>query len=50
MALAEKSEEAVWGDMHVGDLGGAPHLNTPWIRGRRSFPEVYKLPGIKPAR
>lgn len=35
VALAEKSEEAVWGDMHVGDLGGgSPPQHSVDSRGR----------------
>ena len=34
-ALAEKSEEAVWGDMHVGDVGGgSPPQHSVDSRGR----------------
>lgn len=35
VALAEKSEEAVWGDMHVGDVGGgSPPQRSVDSRGR----------------
>ncbi|MXQ87909.1 hypothetical protein E5288_WYG008814 [Bos mutus] len=35
VALAEKSEEAVWGDMHVGDVGGgSPPQRSVGSRGR----------------
>ena len=35
VALAEKSEEAVWGDMHVGDVGGgSPPQHSVDSRGR----------------
>ncbi|KAM9674648.1 regulator of nonsense transcripts 3A isoform 3-T3 [Dama dama] len=35
VALAEKSEEVVWGDMHVGDVGrGSPPQHSVDLRGR----------------
>ncbi|CAI9179057.1 unnamed protein product [Rangifer tarandus platyrhynchus] len=35
VALAEKSGEAVWGDMHVGDVGrGSPPQHSVDLRGR----------------